>query len=241
MSKINGQNLLKVTELSLVLEGQTILKDVSFEIKPEEVLAIIGPNGSGKSMLLKTIVGLVKQTSGTITWDPGTNIGYLPQRFQVDRYLPMTAKEFLNLKPAPLKSLDKITELVKIDKKFLNTNIAHLSGGELQRLLLAWSLIGTPNLLLFDEPTENVDVVGQESIYKLLHQLQDQMKIAIIIVSHDLHVVYRYANHVLCLNQRMICYGEPQATLTTKNLSEVYGDHAFFHHHHFNDTTENHA
>ena len=214
------------------MDEKKILNDISFEIRPREVLAIIGPNGSGKSMLLKTILGLVPKTNGEIVWAPQTTVGYLPQRFHVDHYLPLTVAEFLKLKPKPKYALSEVLKSVNIDASWLKKNLAHLSSGQLQKVLLAWAILDKPQILLFDEPTENVDVVSQESIYNLLHKLQNELQIAVILVSHDLHVVYRYADYVLCLNQKMICYGEPKI-LTDLTLSELYGDHAFFKHHHY--------
>ncbi len=231
---MSEQTLLKVENLSVILDKQKIIKDVSFELKKEEVLAIVGPNGAGKSVLLKTLLGLFPLASGKIEWAPGVTCGYLPQRFHIENYLPMTVEEFLKLKPSPKYSINEVLKLVEIDKHWLNKNLATFSSGQLQKILLAWAIIDQPQILLFDEPTENVDVVAQESIYDLLHHLQDTLRIASIIISHDLTVVYRYANQVLCLNHAMTCYGEPREILTTKTLSELYGDHAFFHHHHFN-------
>jgi len=225
--------LLKVKNLSVTIERQTIIEDVSFTLRKEEVLAVIGPNGAGKTILLKTLLNFFKPTAGTIQWAPGTTCSYLPQRFQVDHYLPMTVREFLRLKPNQKYSVEEVLNLVNIPTEWLAKNLATFSSGQLQKILLAWAIIDQPQVLLFDEPTENVDVVAQESIYDLLHHLQDELGIAAIVVSHDLHVVYRYANWVLCLNRRMLCYGEPTKTLTTEKLSELYGDHAFFHHHHY--------
>ncbi len=230
---MSEQSLLQVKGLTVVLNNHTIIKDISFEIKPQEVLAVIGPNGAGKTVLLKTLVGLTPKTSGEIVWSPEARIGYLPQRFHVDSYLPMRVKEFLHLKSKTTRSLEEAVHLVQLDKTLLNKNLAGLSGGETQKTLLVWALLDKPNVLLFDEPTENVDVVGQESIYTLLHHLQDNLRISIIIISHDLQVVYRYADKVICLNQEMLCNGVPNEVLTTQMLSELYGDHAFFHHHHF--------
>lgn len=227
--------ILKVNNLTVILDNKTILSNLSFEIKPQKVLAIIGPNGSGKSVLLKTLVGIIKPTSGEINWQKDTKIGYLPQRFHVDYYLPFTVEEFLKLKQNPKYSPAEIIEIIGLNKNWLNRKLAHLSSGELQKILLAWAILDKPSLLLFDEPTENVDVVGQKSIYTLLRHLQDELKLAIIIVSHDLHVVYRYTDQVLCLNQKMLCYGEPHLVLTTEKLAETYGDHTFFHHHHYNE------
>jgi len=224
--------LLQVKNLSVTLGGRKIIDGVSFDVRPEEVVAVIGPNGAGKSVLLKTLLGLLPKTAGEIIWRPGAEIGYLPQRFQVDKYLPMTVGEFLNLRLNPHYKKEEVMRMANLPAEFGKKRLVHLSSGELQKVLLAWSLITKPDILLFDEPTENVDVVSQESIYTLLHHLQDVLQIAVVIVSHDLHVVYRYANEVLCLNKEMICRGVPHEVLTTEKLGELYGDHAFFHHHH---------
>ncbi len=228
-----GRKIIEVKNLSVTLDGRKIVGEVSFTLQSQEVLAIVGPNGAGKSILLKTLVGINKHYSGEIYFAPGTKIGYLPQRFHVDSYLPITVREFLNLKPEHKYTLEEVLRLVDIPETWLTQNLGTFSSGQLQKILLAWAVIDQPHVLLFDEPTENVDVVSQESIYDLLHELQDRLAISIIIVSHDLDVVYKYANTVLCLNERMLCYGEPVATLTNEALSELYGDHAFFHHHHF--------
>lgn len=230
---MSEQLLLQVKNLTVVLNNHPILKDISFEMKSQEVLAVIGPNGAGKTILLRTLIGLTPKASGEIIWSPEAKIGYLPQRFHVDGYLPMRVQEFLRLKSKTSRSLDEAMDLIQINKKLLNKNLANLSGGEMQKTLLIWTLLDKPNVLLFDEPTENVDVVGQQSIYTLLHHLQDVLGISIMIVSHDLQVVYRYANKVICLNQEMLCNGIPNEVLTTQMLSDLYGDHAFFHHHHF--------
>lgn len=233
-------NLLEVNNLSVALDDKTVFENVSFSLKPEEVLAIIGPNGAGKSVLLKTLLGFYEPRMGVILWAPNTSYGYLPQRFHVDHYLPMTVEEFLRLKPNPKYSIEEVMRMVKIDVHWLKRNLATFSSGQLQKILLAWSIIDQPQVLLFDEPTENVDVVAQESIYDLLHHLQDTLKISVIIVSHDLNVVYRYANQVLCLNHAMACYGAPKEMLTNETLSELYGDHAFFHHHHVGEEHYHH-
>lgn len=234
--------LLTVKNLSVKFGEQEVVKNVSFELREGEVLAVIGPNGSGKSVLMKTLIGIISPTSGEISWAPGVKVGYLPQRFHVDYYLPMTVAEFLQLKPNSSTQIKKIVSLAGLNEKRLKQHLAHLSSGELQKVLLAWALIDKPNILIFDEPTENVDVVGQASIYKLLQNLQETLKVALIIVSHDLHAVYRHADHVLCLNQQMICYGVPEKELTAEKLSRLYGGHhAFFHHqHHHERHSENH-
>ncbi|TSC52017.1 MAG: zinc transport system ATP-binding protein [Parcubacteria group bacterium LiPW_41] len=224
--------LLSVKNLSVAFRENHVIKHISFDIHKEEVLAIVGPNGAGKSVLLKTLLGIIEPTAGSIEWFPGIRIGYLPQRFHVDMYLPMTVGEFLDLKPRKILTNEAVLRLLKLEKSWLKKRLAHLSSGQLQRILLAWALLDDPQILLFDEPTENVDVAGQESIYTLLHHLQDTTGLSLILVSHDLQVVYKYANNVLCLNGKQVCYGEPKEALDHKTLSELFGDHTVFHHHH---------
>lgn len=232
---MNTKTLLEVKNLSVTLDRHRVIDKVSFAIAPCEVIAIIGPNGAGKSVLLKTLLGILPPSSGTIRWKPNIRVGYLPQRFTIDRYIPLTVKDFFDLKPTPLHyTPEEALRLVTLPASFLNKNLAYLSGGELQRILLAWAIIDNPQLLLFDEPTENVDPIHQESIYNLLNRFQNELHIAAVIVSHDLHVVYKYARRVICLNKQQVCYGPPQETLTNETLGNVYGDHAFFHHHHYN-------
>jgi len=232
MEPKDKKSVLTVKDLSLTIDEKKILTDISFSIKPEEVLAVIGPNGSGKSMLLKTLVGIHTPTSGTITWAPKAKVGYLPQRFQVDHYLPMTIEEFLSLKKNPEYSLNEVFSLTKMEKSWRTKNLAHLSSGQLQKILLAWAVLDKPEILLFDEPMENVDIAGQESIYRLLHELQETLHVALILVSHDLNLVYRYADQVLCLNQKMLCYGPPHNALTEQKIKELFDTHTLFHHTH---------
>ncbi len=228
--------ILKVKNLSVSLDNQIILNDVSFEVHPKEAISIVGPNGAGKSMLLKTIVGIVKPSGGTVEIAPGTKIGYLPQRFSVDKYLPMKVGEFLKLKPNVTDG--QIKEAIKelsLEPNFLEKPLATLSGGETQKALIAWIIADKPDLALFDEPTENVDIAGQQSIYQLLHSLQKDLGLSIVLVSHDLNVVYKYAHHVVCLNQKMLCEGTPIEVLTPELLKSLYGEHALFEHHHFGE------
>lgn len=231
---MTSPKILEVKNLSVALDEVKIVQNISFSIAKDEVLAIIGPNGAGKSVLLKTIIGILKPTSGEIIFEPNIKIGYIPQRLHLDYYLPMTVREFLNLKPKVTKEeIKKVFDLVKIDNDFANKSLAKLSGGELQKTLVAWTIADNPDLLILDEPTENVDVVGQESIYNLLHELQDKTDMGIIIVSHDLTAVSKFATSVLCLNKKMVCFGEPIKTLNAENLASLYGgESAFFHHAH---------
>jgi len=227
------ESLLRVKNLNVTIEGKEILKDISFEVMPQEVLSIIGPNGAGKSVLLKAILGILPVTGGKIEFGKGVKVGYLPQRFAVDRYLPMTVEEFLRLKPGvTTEQIRESARALKLDASFLKKSLASLSSGQMEKALIAWVIADRPNLIFFDEPTENIDVAGQESVYQLIDTFHHQLKIAVVLVSHDLNVVYRYSHRVMCLNQKMQCFGAPIEMLTNDVLQRLYGEHAVFEHHH---------
>ncbi|MBI2096685.1 MAG: ATP-binding cassette domain-containing protein, partial [Candidatus Sungbacteria bacterium] len=182
---------------------------------------------------------------GKVTWASDAKIGYVPQRFHVAKTVPLTVREFFLLhEPSFLfagklfdRKIRRALAMVKVDPHNLTERLGNLSGGELQRVLIAWALYDRPNILLFDEPTAGIDVSGEETIYNLLHSLQDQLGITIILVSHELNVVYRYATFVLCLNKKLLCFGEPHTVLTAEQLKELYGQPT--HYHHLHETAEN--
>jgi zinc transport system ATP-binding protein len=227
-------NILEVKDVSVTLEGKTILNKVSFDLEAGESLAIIGPNGSGKTVLLKSILGLLP-FSGEIVRSFSGNVGYVPQKVDADIHLPLT---FQNLFQAKAKnsglSQEKIDECVKavgLGAAIIDTPVGHLSGGQFQRCLIAFAILGKPSLLLFDEPTANIDNVGEEEMYELIHRLSDKFELTTIIVSHDLSFVYRYATKVLCLNKQNICFGNPQEVLNSEVLAKLYGGPTRYYHH----------
>lgn len=216
---------LAVENLSVSLDGQTIIKDLSFELNQGENLAVIGPNGSGKTVLLKTLLGLLPH-QGKIEWVENTRLAYVPQKIDAERHLPLNLKNLLNAKIEILhllkSDIKKISEMVGLTPKVLETPIGHLSGGQFQKALIALALLGNPNVILFDEPTASLDQLSEEHIYDLMHALQKQQGITVILVSHDLHVIYRYATKVLCLNKEKICFGSPKVALRPEVLSKLY-------------------
>ena len=219
-------SLLIVKNLSVRIEDKIIVENVSFELGPNDRLSILGPNGAGKSMLLKAVLNLVPY-SGEIVWSPTVRIGYVPQKIDADRHLPLTYRDLFNSKCRVAKvsfgQIDEVSRSVGLTKEMLATPVGHLSGGYFQRGLIGFALIGKPNVLLLDEPTASIDEPGEEHIYELIHRLQEQYKLAVITVSHDLSFVYRYATRVLCLNRRSVCLGAPREALTPEVLAELYG------------------
>jgi len=231
--------ILSVTGLNVEFDKHIILNDVSFEVARDDTLAIIGPNGAGKSVLFRALLGLIPYT-GQIEWAKDAKIGYVPQKLAVAKDLPLTVTEFLHFKEG---SQAKIHEVIKSvgfleqaehlhnDKRVLNTRLGDLSGGELQRVLIAYALLAEPNVLLFDEPTAGVDVTGEETIYDLIHKLQADEDLTIIFISHELQVVNHYANNVLCLNKEKVCFGPPMEVVDKETLSKLYGEDVHLHRH----------
>lgn len=241
---MDKENILTVENLTVDFGDQRVLDNVNFSVAQGDVLAVIGPNGAGKTVLFRALLGLIPH-SGAISWRVGVKIGYVPQKAYIERGFPLTVSEFLSLKSDSKEEIIRVLKSVGIGTghehaaepehhlthHVINRRIGLLSGGEMQRVLIAWSLIGRPNVLLFDEPTSGIDIGGEETIYNLLHELQKKENLTIILISHDLNIVYRYANNVICLNKSQVCFGEPHAVLDPNELARVYGGKSTFYKH----------
>jgi len=219
--------LLEVKNLKVKLDDKLIHKDLSFSVFEGETLTILGPNGSGKSVLLKSILGIMP-FQGKIIWNKKVTIGYLPQGLnqQSVKNMPLDVKDFFDIKKNVQKTVEIIEalEMVGLDSSFLSKNIYKLSGGQFQRMLIAWVLVDKPSVVFLDEPTTGIDIGGGENLYSLLHKLQEKEKLTIILVTHDINVVYRYSTHVLCLSQkRHSCFGKPKIILTPDMLESIFG------------------
>jgi len=221
--------VLKVENLDVELEGERILENLSFEVKEGEVLTILGPNGAGKTVLLKTLLGILPY-QGEIEWKKGVKIGYVPQRLPFIKDVPMSVKEFFDLKNVSGKESEEILGSIGLEKDILEKKIGDLSSGQFQRILVGWALVGNPQVLLFDEPMTGIDISGQESVYNLLEKLRKERNLTILLVTHDLSIVYKFATNCLCLNKKMLCYGAPKE-LTSERLSQLYGGKIKFYQH----------
>lgn len=229
-----GVNLLEVQNLSVRIEDKLVIDDLTFSLAPRERLSILGPNGAGKTVLLKALLNLVPY-SGRIVWSPAARLGYVPQKIDADIHLPLTFTDLFRAKCMTLNAaagnLNEVSSTIGLTRELLQTPVGHLSGGQFQRGLIAFALIGKPNVLLLDEPTASVDEPGEEHIYELIHRLQDERDLASITVSHDLSFVFRYATNVLCLNRQRVCFGTPREALSADVLEKLYGEPMGFYHH----------
>lgn len=237
--------ILKVENFGVNFDDDHVLKSVNFSVNRGDVLAIIGPNGAGKSVLFRSLLGLIPHT-GKMEWTSNLKISYIPQKFSIDRELPLSTEEFLRFKKKSYDDMINVLKLVgigadhihdpdhhtlHIKKHILNQRLGWLSGGQLQRVMIAWALLDDPDVLLFDEPTAGIDIGGEETIYNLLKKLHEERNLTIFLISHDLNVVYKYANNVLCLDKKMICHGLPAEVLDPKSLAQLYGGEAGFYKH----------
>ncbi|MAZ44258.1 MAG: zinc ABC transporter ATP-binding protein [Legionellales bacterium] len=212
--------------VTLKKDNQTILSQVDFECHPHEIVTLIGPNGAGKSSLIKVLLGLQPPSSGRVGRKKGLVIGYAPQNVQIDASLPMTVERFLRCVPKVSKAqcetaLKEVGAHVVIDQSLMT-----LSGGQWQRVLIARALLRNPQLLVLDEPAQGVDIAGQAQLYELIADLNHQRGCAVLLVSHDLHVVMAQTNRVLCLNQHVCCDGQPSSVLADPSFIEVFGSQA---------------
>ncbi|RMG49923.1 MAG: metal ABC transporter ATP-binding protein [Gammaproteobacteria bacterium] len=216
--------LIEARGLGLVVEGQSILEDVDLALHRGEIITVIGPNGAGKSTLVRLLLGLERPTAGQVWRRPGLRIGYVPQRLQVSPVLPLAVERFLRLGNAV--SARQVSETLKEvgAGSLASRALYRLSGGELQRVLLARALLRQPDLLVLDEPAQGVDVAGQASLYRLIAALRDRHGYGVLMVSHDLHLVMAASDSVLCLNHHVCCHGQPEAISRHPEYLRLIGD-----------------
>lgn len=236
--------LIEARNLNIKIGQKMILQSINLTIEQGQIITVIGPNGSGKSTLLKALIGALPPTQGGIVRSPNLSIGYVPQRLHIDETLPLTVQRFLNL---PHRFSDEeIKEAIKDAgiESYMNQQIHSLSGGQLQRVLLARALLSNPNLLLLDEPTQGLDRKGTADFYHRLERLRQKLNCAIILVSHDLLVVMRQSDRVICINRRICCQGAPEEVGSSEAFRELFGIEdddgslALYKHHHLNQTQE---
>lgn len=217
MSLISAENLV------VRFGGTEALSGVSLAIEPGEIVTILGPNGSGKSTLLRALLGIVKPSAGRVTRAPGLRIGYVPQKLAVDRAMPMTARRFLSL-PVAVGDAGAEAALARVGLEGLGgRQMSALSGGQFQRLLLARALLTRPQILILDEPTQGLDQPGEAGFYRLIEEVRRDSGAAVLMVSHDLHVVMAASDRVICLNHHICCEGAPRVVSSAPEYRALFG------------------
>lgn len=229
--------LLNAQDISLQYNQRQVLLNISLAIHARQIVTLIGPNGAGKTSLVKIVLGLVSPTSGEVQRKQGIRIGYMPQRLQVDQSMPVSVSRFLSLGAnARANRIDNALQEVGASA-LKDSQLFALSGGELQRVLLARALIQDPQLLVLDEPAQGVDVNGQAELYRLIADIRDRHGCGILLVSHDLHLVMSATDEVICLNQHVCCHGHPEQVSNDPAYLELFGKKdaetlAIYTHHH---------
>ena len=214
--------LIETRGLGVSFGGQRVLAGVDFAIDAGEIVTIVGPNGSGKSTLLRLLIGAERPGEGRIERAPGLRVGYVPQRLAVDARLPLTVGRFLGLAEADAALRERALERVGIPG-LGGRQLAALSGGQFQRALLAQALLRRPQLLVLDEAAQGLDQPGEARFYRLIEQLRAEMGCAVLMVSHDLHVVMAASDRVICLNGHVCCEGTPTVVSAAPEYRALFG------------------
>lgn len=228
--------LLTAENISFTRQGKTILDNVSMQLQRNEILSIIGPNGAGKTTLVRILIGLSQPSSGKVTRSPNLRIGYMPQNIQFNEFMPLSVRYFLKLAHNKSLHYPKIFSELNIDS-ILDNSMHSLSGGERQRVLLARAMVQEPDILVLDEPAQGVDIAGQNRLYELIEQVREVHQCAVLMVSHDLHLVMAKTNRVICLNQHICCHGHPDSVSADAAYLSLFEDKSlqalapYTHHH----------
>ena len=229
--------LISARGLTLARQGRTLLEAIDFDIRAGEIVTVIGPNGAGKTTLVRVLLGLIAADRGEIQRRAGLKLGYAPQQFDIDRAIPMTVERFLLLggrhgDEAIARALEEVGAVRVRDQQ-----VASLSGGELQRVVLARALLRDPQLLVLDEPVRGVDYAGEAELYDLIGRLRDRHGLGVLLISHDLHIVMARSDRVVCINRHVCCSGVPQSVARDPEYTRLFGPEAaravaIYHHEH---------
>ncbi|MGJ8688735.1 MAG: zinc ABC transporter ATP-binding protein ZnuC [Gammaproteobacteria bacterium] len=215
--------LVKADDISIQFGDRQVLQNVSLTVKQGQVLTLIGPNGAGKTTLVRIILGLVKPQSGRIEKPKNLRIGYMPQKLHVEATMPITVRRFLELARHKMGApIDAILEEVQITH-LMNHQLGSISGGEMQRVLLARALSQQPQLLVLDEPAQGVDVAGQAELYQLINDIRARHNCGVLMISHDLHLVMAKTDEVVCLNHHICCHGRPEQVSVDPSYLALFG------------------
>lgn len=244
-------SLIRIDNLSVRYGASTVLRDVSLEVEPGEILTVVGPNGSGKTSLLRAIIGAVAPSAGHVTQKSGLRIGYVPQRLHIDPTLPMTVERFLRLPGGSSRTACAEALETAGVPNLAKRQMSGLSGGQFQRVLLARALINRPDIILLDEATQGLDQPGSAAFYRRIEEVRRETGCAVLMISHELHVVMSASDRVICLNGHVCCEGTPEKVSSAPEYRALFGTgtggalalyrHDHDHHHHAHDGPCDHS
>ncbi|EEE36970.1 zinc import ATP-binding protein ZnuC [Rhodobacteraceae bacterium KLH11] len=215
--------LITVEDLSVRYGANTVLRHVDMVVEPQEIVTIVGPNGSGKTSLLRAIIGATKPSAGRVSLKPGLKIGYVPQKLHIDPTLPISVERFMRLTSrVTQKACAEALETAGVPDLF-KRQMSQLSGGQFQRVLLARALINRPDVLLLDEATQGLDQPGSAAFYRRIEDVRRDTGCAILMISHELHVVMSASDRVVCLNGHVCCQGSPAVVASAPEYRALFG------------------
>ena len=216
-------SLITVSDLSVAYGNSTVLRNVDLTLSAGEIVTIVGPNGSGKTSLLRAVIGATTPSKGTVKLKPGLRIGYVPQKLHIDQTLPITVGRFLrltnNVQPERCKDVLETAGVPDL----LDRQMSQLSGGQFQRVMLARALMNRPDVLLLDEATQGLDQPGSAAFYRQIEDVRKQTGCAVLMISHDLHVVMSASDRVICLNGHVCCQGPPAQVASAPEYRALFG------------------
>ena len=226
-----GSTLISLDKVNKRFGSHHVLQNISMQLNQGEITTLIGPNGAGKSTLVRIILGLLTADSGSVQRGANLSIGYMPQKLHIDPTLPISTCRFLQLADTSHQACHQALDSVGIGH-LAATPIQKLSGGEMQRALLARAILRQPNLLVLDEPAQGVDINGQNALYKMIADLSKSLNCGVLMVSHDLHMVMSATDQVVCLNHHICCHGRPEQVTQNPAYLDIFGQTAIYAHNH---------
>jgi len=241
LTEYDKNMLLRLEQAGVFSGSRWLVRDIDLEIRRGEIVTLIGPNGSGKSTTAKMALRILRPTHGTIWQKAGLKIGYVPQKITIDKALPLSVARLMRLTTKlPLADIDAALDEVG-GAHLGSAQVSTLSGGELQRVLLARAAAGKPDLMVLDEPLQGVDFAGEAALYELISHYRDRLNCGILMISHDLHIVMAASDQVLCLDGYVCCRGKPAEVVESAEYIALFASRhqnmfALYHHHHHSTT-----